>query len=154
MAKENRTLLFLKSTGVLIGEITPDTDRTVLDLSQFNVRTVSIDEDVSEYWHGDFENGSVKSRLDKPVIVESMVKYSTNTKILTTYPIHNQINIIIDMLKMSNIEKTPEFIEMVNYLDTEVQKHKTKVANYANNPDAYVWVSSDDEENAHKNKKV
>lgn len=154
MTRKTRTLLFLKSSGVLIGEITNETDQTVLDLTQFNVKDVEIDETLSEYWNGDYDTGSVQSRLDKPVIVESMIKYSTNTKILTTYPIHNQVNIIIDMLKQSSIPQTADFTNMVAYLDAEIQKHKDKVASYSSNSDAYVWVSSAEEEAEYKRKKV
>ena len=83
-----------------------------------------------------------------------MIKYSTNTKILTTYPIHNQVNIIIDMLKQSGIPQTADFTNMVAYLDAEIQKHKDKIASYSSNSDAYVWVSSAEEEAEYKRKKV
>lgn len=154
MTIQNRKLIFLKSTGILIGEITEETDESLLDLTQFNVREVQLNEELSEYWHGDYETGTVKSRLDKPVMVESVVKYSTNTKILTTYPIHNQVNIIIDMLKQSGIPQTADFTNMVAYLDAEIQKHKDKIASYSSNSDAYVWVSSAEEEAEYKRKKV
>jgi hypothetical protein len=152
MTKKIRKLLFLKSTGVLIGEITADTDTSILDLTQFLVKEVEIAEDNEEYWYGDYATGEVRSRNDKCVITESVVKYSTNTKIISKYPIHNQIDIIIDMLNSSNLEKTPEFLELKTYLDAEIQMHKDKIQAYSGNPEAYVWISAEEEqqENAKK----
>lgn len=152
MTTKIRKLLFLKSTGVLIGEITEDTDSAVLDLTQFFVKDVSIADDNEEYWCGDYATGEVKSRNDKCVISESEIKYSTNTKIISTYPVHSQINIILDMLAKSNIEKTAEFVELKAYLDAEVQMHQDKIQAYSSNPDAYVFISAEEEqqENAKK----
>lgn len=152
MTTQVRKLLFLKSTGVLIGEITEDTDVSVMDLRQFYVKDVTFDISNEEYWYGDYATGEVRSRNDKAVVIESVVKYSTNTKIISKYPIHNQIDIIIDMLAKSNIEKTPEFLELKTYLDTEIQKHKDKIQAFASNSDAYVFLSTEEEqqENAKK----
>jgi hypothetical protein len=154
MTSKIRTLLFLKSTGVLIGELTAETDKSVLDLSQFFVKDVSFDESKQEYWYGDYHTGEVRSRLDKPIIHESMIKYSTNSKILQKYPIHNQIDIIIDMLAKSNIEKTPEFTELKNFINDEVNKHHEKVQTFSSNPDAYVWISTKHEEDEFAKKTV
>jgi hypothetical protein len=154
MTSKTRKLLFLKSTGVLIGEITPETNQSVMDLSQFLIKDIMFDESKQEYWYGDYYSGEVRSRLDKPVIHESMVKYSTNSKILQKYPIHNQIDIIIDMLAKSSIEKTPEFIELKNYIDEQVAKHHEKVQTFSTNSDAYVWISSKDEEEEYSKKAI
>lgn len=152
MTKKIRKLLFLKSTGVLIGEITVDTDTSILDLTQFLVKEVAISEENEEYWYGDYISGEIKSRIDKCVITESAIKYSTNTKIISKYPIHNQIDIIIDMLANSDLEKTPEFSQLKTYLETEIQMHKDKIQVYSDNPEAYVWISAEAEqqENAKK----
>lgn len=152
MTTQVRKLLFLKSTGVLIGEITEDTDVSVMDLSQFQVKEVTFNMANEEYWYGDYTTGKVRSRNDKAVVIESVVKYSTNTKIISKYPIHNQIDIIIDMLAKSNLEKTPEFLELKTYLDAEIQKHKDKIQAFASNSDAYVFLSAEEEqqENAKK----
>jgi hypothetical protein len=152
MAKEIRKLLFLKSTGVVIGEITNDTDASVLDLTKFNVKTVEMDPD-TEYWIGDFNSGKVVSKIEKPLITEAMVKYSSNVKALTEYPIHKQLNIMIDMLDKSSLEKTTEFAKMKEFLDSIRQEHKEKVEFYANNPETYTWLS-ENEELAMNSKKV
>lgn len=83
MTTQVRKLLFLKSTGVLIGEITEDTDVSVMDLSQFYVKDVTFNIANEEYWYGDYSTGEVRSRNDKAVVIESVVKYSTNTKIIS-----------------------------------------------------------------------
>jgi hypothetical protein len=152
MTTQVRKLLFLKSTGVLIGEITEDTDISVMDFSQFYVKDVTFNIANEEYWYGDYSTGEVRSRNDKAVVIESVVKYSTNTKIISKYPIHNQIDIIIDMLAKSNLEKTPEFLELKTYLDVEIQKHKDKLQAFASNSEAYVFLSAEEEqqENAKK----
>jgi hypothetical protein len=146
MAKENRKLLFLKSTGVLIGEVTADTDESVLDLSKFYVRAVSIDVANQEYWSGDYATGRVLSRLDKPVITESTLNYATNLKVLETYSIHKQLNILVDMLDKNTNEKTPEFVAMRDFLKAVRQEHLQKVQAYSSNAEAYTWVSKEQEE--------
>lgn len=145
MTKQSRTLLFLKSTGALIGEITADTAQEALDLTQFHVKTINIADDGSEFWQGDYYTGSVVSRNDRPIVAESVLKYNTNVKILTEYPVHTQVNIIIDMLKNSGLPKTAEFEELCSYLDTVRDEHRQKVAKYSSNPEAYVWYSYEQE---------
>ncbi len=144
MAKEIRKLLFLKSTGAVIGEITDDTDASVLDLTKFMIKPVEMDSD-TEYWFGDFSSGKVMSKIEKPMITEAMVKYTSNVKALSEYPIHKQLNILIDMLDKSSIEKTVEFQKMKEFLDTIRQEHNEKVSFYANNPETYTWLSEKDE---------
>ena len=145
MAKKIRELLFLKSTGVLIGEITDEVDTSVMDLSQFLTKQVEIDEENGEYWHGDFNNGSVKSRFEKPVISESQVRYFTNLKALEQYPIHKQINVIIDMLDKSGIPQTDDFMKMKEFLEAVREEHNEKISVYSNNPNIYTWMSASDE---------
>jgi hypothetical protein len=146
MATITKELLFLKSNGVLIGEITDELDKSRLDLSQFLTKIVNFNEDTGDYWHGDFHSGEVRSRSDKPVITESYVKYSTNLSMLQSYPIHKQLSIIVDMLAQSTIEKTPEFNQLKEFLDIERQKHNDQITAYAANPAAYTWVSEDQEQ--------
>jgi hypothetical protein len=145
MAKTARELLFIKSTGVLIGEITPETDRSSLNLDNFVVKTVDLDEDLGDYWYGDYQTGEVRSRSDKPVITESYVKYNTNVSILVEYPIHRQINILIDMLDKSDITKTPEFTAMKEFLDAAKQNHKDQIESYSSNTGAFTFVSEAEE---------
>jgi hypothetical protein len=145
MSKQSRELLFLKSTGVLIGEITSDNDRSKLDLTKFDTKVVDIDESLGEYWYGDFSTGEIRARSEKPVITESYVRYTTNTTVLQRYPIHTQLNIIIDMLDQSGIPKTEKFSELKEYLDLIRSNHQEQIESYSTNPAAYTWVSLDEE---------
>ena len=145
MAKKIRELLFLKSTGVLIGEITEDVDTSVMDLSQFLTKQVEIDEENGQYWYGDFNTGSVKSRYEKPVISESEVKYYTNLKALEQYPIHKQLNVIIDMLDKSGLPQTDDFMKMKEFLEAIREEHNEKISVYSSNPNIYTWVSASTE---------
>lgn len=153
MAKENRKLLFVKNTGVLIGEITDEMDLSVMNLDSFRVKDVEIDVSAGEYWFGDYATGRVMSSNDKPLVTESELRYNTNLKILTAFPIHTQLSIVIDMLDKIATEKTPEFVELKAFLDKERALHKEKVQTYANNPEAYVWLSQE-AENAQNAKKT
>lgn len=143
MAKMKKQLLFSKSTGVMIGEIDESTDTSSLNLHGFDIKNVEIDE--TEYWHGDFATGKILSRVEKPVILESMIRYSSNVKALTEWPIHKQLNVLIDMLDKSAMEKTTEFVEMKAFLDKIRQEHKEKVEIYSKNSEAYTWVSQEEE---------
>jgi len=145
MAKQIRELLFLKSTGVLIGEITEDVDTSVMDLSQFLTKKVEIDEENGEYWYGDFNNGMIKSRFDKPVITESQVKYFTNVKALEQYPIHRQLNVIIDMLDKSGLPQTDDFVRMKEFLQAVRDEHNEKISVYSSNPNIYTWIPVSEE---------
>lgn len=153
MAKKIRNLLFLKTTGVLIGEITDDVDTSVMDLSQFLTKSVELDEEGGDYWYGDYATGQVKSRYEKPVIAESQVKFYTNLKVLEQYPIHKQLNIIIDAIEKSGIPQTDEFVKMKEFLQAVRDEHNEKVAVYSSNPDVYTWIS-EAEEHAQASKKV
>ena len=153
MAKKIRNLLFLKTTGVLIGEITEEVDTSVMDLSQFLTKAVEIDEELGEYWYGDYASGEVRSRYEKPVIAESQVKFYTNLKALEQYPIHKQINVIIDLIDKSGIAQTDDFVKMKEFLQAVRDEHNEKVAVYSSNPDVYTWVS-EAEEHLQASKKV
>lgn len=145
MAKKSRELLFIKNTGALIGEITPEMDRSSLNLNNFSIKIVDLDEDLGEYWYGDYDTGEVRSRSDKPVITESFVKYNTNVSILSEYPIHTQLNILIDMLAQSDIQKTDEFNAMKQYLDSARQNHRDQINSYSSNSEAFTFISEQEE---------
>jgi hypothetical protein len=144
MSNITRELLFLKDSGALIGEITPDMDKNILNLDKFETLVVDIDHEAGEYWFGDFATGEVRSKNDKPIIRETIAKYHTNTRILEEYPIHKQINIVIDCIQKSDLAKTPEFVAMVDYLATAVDYHRNKIAAYQD-PEVYTYISEAEE---------
>jgi hypothetical protein len=152
MAKKNRKLLFLKSTNALIGEITDLTPMDVYDLTKFNTLDVEIDEAAGEYFYGTYDQWEIRNREVNPVVTETMVKYLTNVKILNVYPIHKQLNILINVLKNNqSIIKTDEFNEMIEFLDAQKQEHQLKIASYSNT-EMFHWVSAEEEAAANEAK--
>lgn len=148
MAKATRTLLFLKSTGVLIGELSDKTSTEYMDLARFDTKSVDLDEGAGEYYYGNYSTGVVLNTNDRPVINESLVKYAANVKILNAYPIHRQINVIIDMLNANeSLVKSAQFTEMVAFLNAQRQAYVEKVAGFSD-PNAFHWIGEDEEQAA------
>lgn len=145
MATEQKHLLFIKGSGTLIAMMDAEADISGINTETFDIRTVDLDLDEGEFWHGDFNTGEIRKKGEKPLILESQLKYNTNAKILEEYPIHKQLNIIIDMLANSDITKTPEFTALKEYLDAARTNHNDQVSAYASNPGAYTFVSTDDD---------
>lgn len=145
MAKTTKHLLFIKDSGVLIAMMDADADISGIDTGKFNIKTVELDTDDGEYWHGDYTSGQIKKKGEKPVILESQIKYNTNARILEEYPIHKQLNILIDMLSGSDIPKTAEFTALKEYLDAARSNHNEQITAYASNSNAYTFISVDDD---------
>lgn len=146
MAKENVDLLFIKSSGVFIGVLTSETDTSVLDFSQFIVKSVEMDIAAGDFWYGDAFTGEVRSRQDKPVVTESFLRYKTNLTILKEYPIHTQLNILIDMIDKNATVKTPDFEAFKLFLQQMRDTHNEKINYYSSNPEIYTWVSQEEED--------
>jgi len=146
MALETKHLIFIKPTGKLVAMMPGDTDISNIDLSKFDTKTVEFDQEAGEYYNGDYETGSVQSRDEKPLVQENTLKYNTNVKILNEYSIHKQLSIIIDMLDKSDIPNTDAFTEMKKFIDDAVIDLKEKTEVYKNNPTAYTFVSSDEDD--------
>jgi hypothetical protein len=145
MTKRTIELLFLKSTGVLIGEVPEGIEQSKLDLTNFDTKVVELDESAGEYWYGDFITGEVRSAVEKPVITEADLRYSTNIFVLEKFPVHTQLSIIIDMLDQSEIAKTEKFIELKSFLDSARATHQATIESYSNNSAEYTWVSLEEE---------
>lgn len=143
--KQNKILLFSKSNDVLVAELDADTPTSGLDLSLFNVKTVSMNAENGEYWYGDYTTGEVRAREDKPLIQESWLKYQTNVKILEKYPIHSQLNLIIDMIDSNLSNKTPEWTEFKLFLDRMKDEHKQQITVYSSQSDVYTFISEEEE---------
>lgn len=111
--KVEHILLFNKKNGILIGKIDPKIGE-ILDSDKFITKKVKLG--ANEYYFGDYETGKVISTDEKPYISEKDIRFYTTADILGLYPYHKQLNIVIDMLEKSNIEKTPEFQQMVDTL--------------------------------------
>jgi hypothetical protein len=145
MAKVARDLLFIKSTGVLIGELGPETDRESLNFEKFLIKSVELDPELGEYWYGDHDTGEIRSKVEKPVVTESYIKFDSNMVVHAHYPIHKQINIIIDMLDQSGLPKTEAFTRLKEYIDKVKAQHLEQITAYSSHPEAYTWVSEEEE---------
>lgn len=144
MNKEKTFLLFNKNSGVIVGQFSKGADLQGLDFDQFELKEVEMDPEF-EYWDGDYATGKIVSRDNIPPILESVLKYNTNIKILTEYPVHKQLNILIDMLDRMWGSKTEEFVAMKSFIDEIVDEHREKKQVYSSNPEVYRWVSQEEE---------
>lgn len=135
----------MKSNGVLVAMMDKDQSTDYIDTEKFQIKVVEMDNENGDYWHGDHDTGSVQSKSDKPVVNESTLKYNTNIKILQEYPIHKQLNIIIEMLDASDVPNTPEFTAMKAFIDAAKANLDEKITAYSTNSDAYTFVSTDDD---------
>lgn len=109
--KRKEILLFNKKTGVLIGRIDPAIDAATLDQDKFVTKIVELD--IGEYYWGDYDTGKIVHSDDKPYISEKDIRFYASADILEKYPLYKQLNIIVDMLEKSDLEKTPEFKQML-----------------------------------------
>jgi len=148
MAIETKKLIFMKSNGVLIAMMDKDQDTSYIDTEKFNIKSVDMDNENGDYWNGDYDTGSVQSKSDKPVVTESALKFNTNVKVLEQYPIHKQLNIIIEMLDASDVPNTEAFTAMKAFIDSAKTNLDEKVTAYSTNTAAYTFVSQADD-NAH-----
>lgn len=136
----------MTSNGVLVAMMDQDQDTSYIDSDKFQIRTVTMDSDNGDYWQGDYNTGSVQSKTEKPLVVESTLKYNTNVKILEEYPIHKQLNIIIEMLDASDITNTEAFTAMKAFIDAAKANLDEKVTAYSSNSEAYTFVSQADDD--------
>ena len=59
------------------------------------------------------------------------------------YPVHKQINIMIDMLNNSDIENTQEFTDMLNFINDQRNYNKARKEVYKQDDSPYYFVSKD-----------
>jgi hypothetical protein len=152
MEKIMKQLLFLKSTGCLVGEVTDEATLAQLDLSKFHVKSVVMGE--YEVWEGDYYTGKIVSVANKAIVRECDVVYSSNVRILQEYPVHKQLNIIMDLIDQANLPRTREYEEMRDFIRQVRSDHLEKIETYKSNPDAYIWYSLEDERRDIKNKTI
>ena len=128
IASEKKTFLFNAKNGVFTANITETLkqDQFILDkldTSKFKIKEVEFDNE-THYWSGDYDTGSVKPVHDKTLISEAEVNYAANMRILEEFPLHKQLNIIIDMLDKSEIPNTEKFTKLKDLI--KVVKEETK----------------------------
>ena len=114
-----------------------------LDLTKFKVKEVEFD-NTTHYWDGDHDSGSVKPMHDKTIIREAEVIHSANIRVLEAFPLHKQLNIIIEMLDQSDIPNTEKFTKLKDHVKAIKEETKEQKKVYAEDP-AFEYVSMDEE---------
>ena len=148
MAMEKKTFLFNAKNGVFTADLT-DTLKTTpdvmdsLDLSKFKVKEVEFD-NTTHYWEGDYDTGSVKPMHDKQIIYERAVNTSANIRVLEKWPLHKQINALIEMLDQADIPNTPKITELKEHIET-IKQETIEMKKVYEQDDAYEYIKVADE---------
>ena len=148
MAMERKTFLFNAKNGVFTADLTETLKATPdvmnnLDLSKFKVKEVDFD-NTTHYWEGDYDTGSVKPMHDKQIIYERAVNTSANMRVLEKWPLHKQINAIIEMLDAADIPNTPKITELKAHIDT-IKQETIEMKKVYEEDDAYEYIKVADE---------
>ena len=148
MTMERKTFLFNAKNGVFTADLTETLKATPdvmdsLDLSKFKVKEVDFD-NTTHYWEGDYDTGSVKPMHDKQIIYERAVNTSANVRVLEKWPLHKQINAIIEMLDAADIPNTPKITELKAHIDT-IKQETIEMKKVYEQDDAYEYIKVADE---------
>ena len=148
MAKENKTFLFNAKNGTFTADLTETLKENQfimdsLDLTKFKVKEVEFD-NTTHYWDGDYDTGSVKPMHDKTIVKESEVNYTANLRVLEEFPLHKQLNIIIEMLDKSEIPNTENLTKLKDHIKAIKEETKEQKKVYADDL-AFEFVSIDSE---------
>ena len=148
MAMEKKTFLFNAKNGVFTADLTETLKATPnvmdsLDLSKFKVKEVEFD-NTTHYWDGDHDTGSVKPMHDKQIIYERAVNTSANMRVLEKWPLHKQINAIIEMLDQADIPNTPKITELKQHIET-IKQETIEMKKVYEQDDAYEYIKVADE---------
>jgi hypothetical protein len=81
---------------------------------------------------------------DKTIIRESEVNYGANLRVLEEYPLHKQMNIIIEMLDQSEVPNTEKFNKMREHIKQIKEETKEQKRIYAEDS-AFDYISIDSE---------
>jgi len=149
MAKQKIRLMFNASNGAVIGAIPSGMSTGGLNPNEVKIKSLEYDPDTQVYI-GDFENGSIKNIADvdtapdAAIIDEELLNTETKEDLQHVYPMHRQLNILIDMLDKSDIANTAEFEEMKNFIDDLRAKNKARKDAYKANPNSYKFISREE----------
>ena len=77
------------------------------------------------------------------IIDEELLNANVGDNIEAKYPIHKQLNIMMDMLNKSNIENTQEFTDMINFIDDQIKYNKARKEVYKQDDSPYYYVSKE-----------
>tara|TARA_Y100001937_G_scaffold73673_1_gene100175 strand:- start:395 stop:871 length:477 start_codon:yes stop_codon:yes gene_type:complete len=148
MAMEKKTFLFNAKNGVFTADLTETLKATPnvmdsLDLSKFKVKEVEFD-NTTHYWDGDHDTGSVKPMHDKQIIYERAVNTSANMRVLEKWPLHKQINALIEMLDQADIPNTPKITELKQHIEA-IKQETIEMKKVYEQDDAYEYIKVADE---------
>ena len=138
--------MFNASNGNLVGAIPSGMDTFGLDPDQIKIKVVEYDPETQVYY-GNYETGSVKNisdldtAPDAAVIDEEMLNLDVKNDIQHVYPLHRQLNIMIDMLNKSSVPNTEEFTEMLNFINDQIARNTARKEAFKSNPGSYKFVS-------------
>ena len=142
MAKEKFKMMFNAKNGALLGHLPKGMSTFGLNPDEVKIKTVEYDPD-TEIFIGTLTEGGVKKIADvdegKAFIDEEVLNANTADGIVQKYPMHKQLNIIIDMLDKCDYPNTPEFAEMVAYIKDLRERNKASKQVYKES-DAYVYA--------------
>ena len=148
MAMERKTFLFNAKNGVFTADLTetlkttPDVMNS-LDLSKFKIKEVDFD-NTTHYWDGYYDTGSVKPMHDKQIIYERAVNTSANVRVLEKWPLHKQINALIEMLEQADIPNTPKITELKEHIEA-IKQETIEMKKVYEEDDAYEYIKVADE---------
>jgi hypothetical protein len=146
MAKQKIRLMFNASNGAVIGAIPSGMSTGGLNPNEVKIKSLDYDPEI-EVYYGDYETGSIQkiADLDKApdaaIIDEDMLNIDVKNDIQHVYPIHRQLNILIDMLDNSEIANTEEFNEMKNYIEDIRERNKARKEAFKSNPNSYKFIT-------------
>jgi hypothetical protein len=148
MATEKKTFLFNAKNSVLTADITETLKQSQfimdsLDMTKFKVKEVEFD-NTTHYWDGDYNTGSVKPMHDKTIVREAEVNFNANMRVLEEFPLHKQLNIIIEMLDQSDIPNTENLTKLKEHIEAIKAETKEQKKVYADDL-AFEFVSIDSE---------
>lgn len=139
MAKEKFKMMFNAKNGTLLGHLPKGMSTFGLDPDEVKVKTVTYDPD-TEIFLGTYTDGKVHKIADvstgKAFIDEEVLNAEVQQKIEETYPIHKQLNILIDMVNKSDMPNTLEFAEMMKFIQDLREMNKERKKTYKES-DAY-----------------
>lgn len=142
MAKEKFKMMFNAKNGALLGHLPQGMSTFGLDPDEVKVKTVEYDPD-TEVFLGTYSEGKVHKITDvdtgKAYIDEEILNAGVADQIAEEYPIHRQLNIIIDMVNKSDMPNTPEFTKMMKFIQDLREMNKTRKEEYKKG-DAYYYV--------------
>lgn len=141
MEKTLRTFLFSKIDGHLMAEVSSDTEMSYLNTDNVYIKQIEMSD--VEIWDGDYFTGRVVNLEERPVVREDELRYNANVKVLERYPLHKQLNLIMNVIRNNGLALTPEFEEMCEHIDYVREELKEKIAVYSSNPQIYYWIPKD-----------